>query len=56
MRETRDLVDLLARCVRSRQALLIVLVGTLLSLGFWAVGLPYFILVGAFAGSSRSSR
>ena len=32
------------------QALLIVLVGTVLSLAFWAIGLPYFILIGAFAG------
>src|SRR5438874_1752418 len=32
------------------EALLMVLVGTVLSLGFWAVGEPYFILVGAFAG------
>ncbi len=32
------------------QALLIVLVGTVLSLAFWAIGEPYFILIGAFAG------
>jgi len=32
------------------QALLIFLVGTVLSLGFWAVSEPYFILIGAFAG------
>jgi predicted PurR-regulated permease PerM len=29
---------------------LIALVGTVLSLAFWAIGEPYFILVGAFAG------
>ena len=29
---------------------LVVLVGTVLTLAFWAVGEPYFILVGAFAG------
>jgi predicted PurR-regulated permease PerM len=27
-----------------------VLVGTVLSLAFWAIGEPYFILIGAFAG------
>ena len=32
------------------QALLILLVGTILSLAFWAVSEPYFILVGGFAG------
>ena len=32
------------------QLVLIVLVGTALSLLFWAVGEPYFILVAAFAG------
>jgi predicted PurR-regulated permease PerM len=32
------------------QALLIVLVGMVLSLAFWAIGLPYWLLVGAFAG------
>jgi predicted PurR-regulated permease PerM len=29
---------------------LILLVGTILSTAFWAIGLPYFILIGAFAG------
>jgi predicted PurR-regulated permease PerM len=29
---------------------LIVLVGVVLSLAFWAIGLPYWILIGAFAG------
>jgi predicted PurR-regulated permease PerM len=32
------------------EALLVVLVGTVLTFAFWAIGLPYFILVGAFAG------
>jgi predicted PurR-regulated permease PerM len=50
MRDTWDLVDLKLGAFVRGQALLIVLVGTLLSLAFWAVGLPYFILVGAFAG------
>ena len=30
--------------------LLMALVGTVLSLAFWAIGLPYWLLVGAFAG------
>jgi predicted PurR-regulated permease PerM len=30
--------------------LLVALVGTVLSLAFWAIGEPYFILIGAFAG------
>ena len=30
--------------------MLIVIVGTVLSAGFWAIGLPYWLLVGAFAG------
>jgi predicted PurR-regulated permease PerM len=32
------------------EALLVVLVGTVLTFAFWAIDLPYFILVGAFAG------
>jgi predicted PurR-regulated permease PerM len=32
------------------EMLLVVLVGTALTFAFWAIGLPYFILVGAFAG------
>ena len=32
------------------QLLLVLLVGTVLSLAFWAIGLPYWLLVGAFAG------
>ena len=32
------------------EAVLVLLVGTLLTFAFWAIGLPYFILIGAFAG------
>jgi predicted PurR-regulated permease PerM len=32
------------------QALLIVLVGTVLSVAFWGIGLRYWLLVGCFAG------
>lgn len=50
LRDTWDLIDLKLGAFVRGQALLIVLVGTVLSLAFWAIGLPYFILVGAFAG------
>jgi predicted PurR-regulated permease PerM len=50
MRDTWDLIDLKLGAFVRGQALLIALVGTVLSVAFWAIGLPYFILVGAFAG------
>jgi predicted PurR-regulated permease PerM len=50
MRDTWDLIDLKLGAFVRGTALLVVLVGTVLSLAFWAIGLPYFILVGAFAG------
>jgi predicted PurR-regulated permease PerM len=50
LRDTWDLIDLKLGAFVRGQALLIVLVGTVLTLMFWAIGLPYFILVGAFAG------
>lgn len=50
MRDTWDLIDLKLGAFVRGQALLIALVGTVLSITFWAIGLPYFILVGAFAG------
>ena len=50
VRDTWELIDLKLGAYVRGQALLIVLVGTVLSLAFWAVGLPYWILVGAFAG------
>lgn len=50
VRDTWDLIDLKLGAFVRGQALLIVLVGTVLSLAFWAIGLPYFILIGAFAG------
>jgi predicted PurR-regulated permease PerM len=50
LRDTWNLIDLKLGAFVRGQALLIVLVGTVLSLAFWAVGEPYFILVGAFAG------
>lgn len=50
MRDTWDLIDLKLGAFVRGQAILIVLVGTVLSLAFWAIGEPYFILIGAFAG------
>jgi predicted PurR-regulated permease PerM len=50
VRDTWDLIDLKLGAFVRGQALLILLVGTVLSLAFWAVGEPYFILIGVFAG------
>jgi predicted PurR-regulated permease PerM len=50
LRDTWDLIDLKLGAFVRGQALLIVLVGTVLSLAFWGIGEPYFILIGAFAG------
>ena len=50
VRDTWDLIDLKLGAFVRGQALLIVLMGTVLSVAFWAIGLPYFILIGAFAG------
>jgi len=50
VRDTWSLIDAKLGAYVRGQALLVALVGTALSLAFWAVGLPYWILVGAFAG------
>jgi predicted PurR-regulated permease PerM len=50
MRDTWNLIDLKLGAFVRGQLLLVVLVGTALSLAFMAIGEPYFILVGAFAG------
>jgi predicted PurR-regulated permease PerM len=50
LRDTWDLIDLKLGAFVRGEALLVVLVATVLSSAFWAIGLPYFILVGAFAG------
>jgi predicted PurR-regulated permease PerM len=50
VRDTWDLIDLKLGAFVRGQALLIVLVGTVLTFAFWAVGEPYFILIGGFAG------
>ncbi len=50
VRDTWDLIDLKLGAFVRGQVLLIVLVAVTLSLLFWAIGLPYWILVGSFAG------
>ncbi len=50
VRDTWELIDAKLGAYVRGQALLIVVVGVVLSLAFWAIGLPYWILVGAFAG------
>lgn len=49
-RDTWDLIDAKLGAYIRGQSLLVLLVGTALSLIFWAIGLPYWLLVGAFAG------
>jgi predicted PurR-regulated permease PerM len=50
MRDTWDLIDLKLGAFVRGQALLVVFVATVLSLIFWAISLPYWLLIGAFAG------
>jgi predicted PurR-regulated permease PerM len=50
VRDTWNLVDLKLGAYVRGQVLLILLVGTVLSTIFWAIGLPFWLLVGAFAG------
>ena len=50
VRDTWDLIDLKLGAYVRGQLLLIAAVATVLSLAFWAIGLPYWILVGVFAG------
>jgi predicted PurR-regulated permease PerM len=50
VRDTWDLIDLKLGAYVRGQLILIVAVATVLSLAFWAIGLPYWLLVGAFAG------
>jgi predicted PurR-regulated permease PerM len=50
VRDTWNLVDLKLGAYVRGQILLILLVGTVLSAIFWAIGLPFWLLVGAFAG------
>jgi predicted PurR-regulated permease PerM len=50
IRDTWNLIDLKLGAFVRGQLLLVVLVATVLSVCFWAIGLPYFLLIGAFAG------
>jgi predicted PurR-regulated permease PerM len=50
VRDTWELIDAKLGAYVRGQAVLVVLVGTVLSIAFWAIGLPYWILIGAFAG------
>jgi predicted PurR-regulated permease PerM len=50
VRDTWELIDLRLGAFVRGQALLIGIVAMILSGGFWAIGLPYWLLVGAFAG------
>jgi predicted PurR-regulated permease PerM len=44
------LVDLRLGAVIRTKLLLVAITGTILSTAFWLIGVPYFLLVGAFAG------
>jgi predicted PurR-regulated permease PerM len=50
VRDTWDLIDLKLGAYVRGQALLIVLVATALSACFWAIGLPFWLLIAIFAG------
>ena len=50
VRDTWDLIDAKLGAYVRGQFLLIVLVATVLSIVFWAIGLPFWLLLGIFAG------
>ena len=50
VRDTWSLIDAKLGAYVRGQFVLILLVGSVLSLIFWAIGLPYWLLIGAFAG------
>jgi predicted PurR-regulated permease PerM len=50
IRDTWNLVDLKLGAYVRGQLLLILLVATVLSVAFWIIGLPFWLLIGAFAG------
>ena len=50
VRDTWDLIELRLGAFVRGQAVLVALVATVLSASFWAIGLPYWLLVGVFAG------
>jgi len=50
VRDTWNLIDLKLGAYVRGQALLITLVATVLSVAFWAIGLPFWLLIAIFAG------
>ncbi len=50
VRDTWDLIDLKLGAYVRGQALLIVFVATVLSIAFWGIGLPFWLLIAIFAG------
>jgi predicted PurR-regulated permease PerM len=50
VRDTWDLIDAKLGAFVRGEVLLILLVATVLSLAFWGIGEPYWLLVGSFAG------
>jgi predicted PurR-regulated permease PerM len=50
LRDTWTLIDLKLGAYVRGQALLILLVATVLSAAFWSIGLPFWLLIGIFAG------
>ena len=50
VRDTWDLIDLKLGAYVRGQALLVALVATVLSIVFWLIGLPFWLLLGIFAG------
>jgi predicted PurR-regulated permease PerM len=50
IRDTWNLIDLKLGAYVRGQLLLVVLVAFVLSLSFWLIGLPFWLLIGAFAG------
>ncbi len=50
VRDTWLLIDLKLGAVIRTKLLLVVMTGSILSFAFWIIGLPYFLLVGVFAG------
>jgi predicted PurR-regulated permease PerM len=50
VRDTWDLIDAKLGAFVRGQLLLIAFVGTILSVAFWAIGVPFWLLLGMFAG------
>jgi predicted PurR-regulated permease PerM len=50
VRDTWLLIDLKLGAVIRTKLLLVAITATILSVAFWLIGLPYFLVVGAFAG------